>query len=160
MTILPTTEKYLSQIPAMQSLMRFGYQCLPQKESERLRGGRRKVLLEEILIEQILKLNRFTYRGTEHQFSQSDAEEAVRKLKPSPIEQRGLVRTNQDIYDQLILGTIIEKTIDNDKKSYSVRYIDWNNPENNVYHATVEMSVEQTSSLSTRRLALFCHVKG
>lgn len=158
--ILPTTEKYLSQIPAMQALMRFGYQCLPQKEADRLRGGRHKVLLEKILIEQILKLNRFTYRGTEHQFSQSDAEEAVRKLKPSPIKQRGLVRTNQDIYDQLLLGTTIEKIIDNDKKSYSIKYIDWNNPENNVYHATVEMIVEQTSSLSTRRLDIVLFVNG
>ena len=111
MTTFATSEKYVSQIPAMQALMRFGYQCLPQRDAERMRGGRRKVLLEEILSEQILKLNHFTYRGVQHQFSSSDAEEAIRKLKPSPIEQRGLVRTNQDIYDRLLLLIMLTGTI-------------------------------------------------
>ncbi len=118
------------------------------------------MLLESVLAEQILKINKFTYRGTEHQFSAGDAEEAVRKLKPSPIEQRGLVRTNQDIYDQILLGTTIEKTIDGDRKSYSVRYIDWENPANNVYHATTEVSIERTGTNATRRCDIILFVNG
>jgi type I restriction enzyme R subunit len=159
-TTLNTTEKYLSQVPAILALMRMGYQCLPQQTAEKMRGGLRKVLLENILAEQILKLNKFTYHGAEYQFSSGDAEEAVRKLKPSPIEQRGLVRTNQDIYDQLLLGTTIEKTIDGDRKSYSVKYIDWNNPANNVYHATAEVSVERTGTNATRRCDIVLFVNG
>ena len=160
MTTFNTTEKYVSQVPAMQALIGMGYTCLSQQEAEKMRGGLRRVLLEEILAEQILKLNKFIYRGAEYQFSAGDAEEAVRKLKPSPIEQRGLVRTNQDIYDQLLLGTTVEKTIDGDRKSYSVKYIDWNNPANNVYHATVEVSVERTGSNATRRCDIVLFVNG
>ncbi|MGE0190141.1 MAG: type I restriction endonuclease subunit R [Steroidobacteraceae bacterium] len=155
-----TSEKYLSQVPAMLALIGMGYRCLSQEEAEKMRGGLRRVLLESVLAEQILKLNKFTYRGTEHKFSTGDAEEAVRKLKPSPIEQRGLVRTNQDIYDQLLLGTTIEKTIDGDRKSYSIRYIDWDNPANNVYHATVEASVERTGANTTRRCDIILFVNG
>lgn len=160
MTTFNTTEKYVSQVPSMQALIRMGYTCLSQRDAEKMRGGLRRVLLEEVLAEQILKLNKFTYRGTEYQFSSGDAEEAIRKLKPSPIEQRGLVRTNQDIYDQLLLGTTIEKTIDGDRKSYSLKYIDWNNPANNVYHATVEVSVERAGSNATRRCDIVLFVNG
>jgi type I restriction enzyme R subunit len=158
--IFNTTEKYLSQIPAMLAFMRMGYICLSQKDAEKMRGGLRRVLLEEVLTEQILKINTFIYRGAEYRFGTGDAEEAIRKLKPSPIEQRGLVRTNQDIYDQLLLGTTIEKTIDGDRKSYSVKYVDWNNPANNVYHATAEVSVERTGSNSTRRCDIVLFVNG
>lgn len=161
MTInLNTTEKYVSQVPAMLGLIGMGYKCLSQAEAEKLRGGLRKVLLESVLAEQILKINNFTYRGQIHDFSAGDAEEAVRKLKPSPIEQRGLVRTNQDIYDQILLGTTIEKTIDGDRKSYSMRYIDWDNPANNVYHATTEVAIERTGSNATRRCDIILYVNG
>lgn len=160
MTTFHTTEKYVSQVPAMQALIAFGYTPLSQAETEKKRGKLHRVLLEDVLAEQILRINRFTYRGEEHSFSAGDAEEAIRRLKPSPIEQRGLVRTNQDIYDSLILGTTIEKTIDGDRKSYSLRYIDWNTPENNAYHATVEVSVERTGSALTRRCDIVLFVNG
>lgn len=159
-TTFKTTEKHVSQVPAMLTLMRMGYQCLSQKEAEKKRVSLRCVLLEDILAEQILKLNKFVYHGAEHQFSSGDAEEAIRKLKPPPIKQRGLERTNQDIYDQLLLGTTIEKTIDGDRKSYSVKYIDWNNPNHNVYHATVEVSVERTGNNATRRCDIVLFVNG
>ena len=164
-----TTEKYVSQVPAMMALMQIGYQCLPQKDAGKMRGGQRHVLLEDVIAAQILKLNRFTYRGEEHNFSAGDAEEAVRKLKPSPLEVRSLLRTNQDIFDQLILGTTIEKTIEGDRKSYSVRYIDWNNPANNVYHAAAEVSIERimpgasierTRNHLTRRCDIVLFVNG
>ena len=59
---------------------------------------------------------------------------------------KGLRGTNQDIYDTLVLGTTITKTIDGDSKSYSFRYVDWEQPENNVFHVTAEFSVERTAS--------------
>ncbi|HFR4142339.1 TPA: type I restriction endonuclease subunit R [Bacillus cereus] len=155
-----TTEKYVSQVPAMQALIKYGYECLPQSITKSIRGRQGRVLLEDILTERILEINSFTYKGNEYEFNNGDAEEAIRKLKPSPVEQRGLLRTNQDIYDLLILGTTIEKTIDGDKKSYSLRYIDWDNPSNNVYHATVEMSVNRVGSKKVRRCDIILFVNG
>jgi type I restriction enzyme R subunit len=160
MTTFQTNEKHVSQIPAITALMQFGYQYLSQAEALKMRGSLRWVLLEEVLIQQILKLNKFIYRGVEYQFSAGDAEEAVRKLKPPTMEHRALVRTNQGIYDHLLLGTTIEKTIDDDRKSYSVKYIDWDNPSNNVYHVTAEFAVERTESNSTRRCDIVLFVNG
>ena len=37
---------------------------------------------------------------------------ALRRLKPTPDKLKGLRGTNQDIYDQLVLGTTITKTLE------------------------------------------------
>src|SRR5215813_7217174 len=129
-------EKYQSQIPAIQTLIGLGFKPLSQSQAARLRGKPRNVVLDDVLVEQLLKINRFTYRGKEYPFDLEDAHEALRRLKPTPDKLKGLRGTNQDIYDQLVLGTTITKAIEGDSKSYSLRYIDWENSAKNVYHVT------------------------
>lgn len=153
-------EKYQSQIPALQTLIALGFKPLSQSQADKLRGKPRNIVLDDILVEQMLKLNAFTYRGKEYPFDLEDAYEALRRLKPTPDKLKGLRGTNQDIYDQLVLGTTITKAIEGDSKSYSFRYVDWENPENNVYHVTAEMSVERTGSTQTRRCDIVCFVNG
>ena len=155
------TEKYQSQIPALQLLVALGFTPLSQAEALALRGGRlRNVVLDEVLADQLLKLNRFTHRGRDYSFDLEDAHEAIRRLKPTPDRLKGLRGTNQDIYDTLVLGTTIVKTIDGDSKSYSFRYVDWDNPDNNAYHVTAEMAVERTGSTQTRRCDIVAFVNG
>ena len=155
------TEKYQSQIPALQLLVALGFKPLSQAEALALRGGRlRNVVLDEVLADQLLKLNRFTHRGRDYAFDLEDAHEAIRRLKPTPDRLKGLRGTNQDIYDTLVLGTTIVKTIDGDSKSYSFRYVDWDNPDNNAYHVTAEMAVERTGSTQTRRCDIVAFVNG
>ena len=153
-------EKYQSQIPAIQTLIALGFTPLSQSEVDKLRGKSRNVVLDDVLVEQMLKINRFNHRGKEYPFDLEDAHEALRRLKPTPDKLKGLRGTNQDIYDQLVLGTTITKAIEGDSKSYSFRYIDWENPENNVYHVTAEMVVERTASTQTRRCDIVCFVNG
>ncbi|WP_140987200.1 type I restriction endonuclease subunit R [Asticcacaulis tiandongensis] len=154
-------EKFQSQIPALQLLVALGFKPLSQVDADRLRGGRqRNVTLDDVLIEQLLKINRLTYRGRDYPFNLEDAHEALRRLKPTPDRLKGLRGTNQDIYDTLILGTTITKTIDGDSKSYSFRYIDWQKPENNVYHVTAEVAFERTASTLTKRCDIVCYVNG
>ena len=153
-------EKYQSQIPALQTLVALGFQPLSQADAERSRGRLRNVLLDDIVVEQLLKINRFTHRGKDYAFDLQDAHEALRRLKPTPDKIKGLKATNQEVYDQLVLGTTITKTIDGDSKSYSFRYIDWENPASNVFHVTAEMSVERTGSTNTKRCDIVCFVNG
>ncbi len=155
------TEKYQSQIPALQLLVALGFKPLSQAEALALRDGRlRNVILDEVLVEQLLKLNRFSHRGRDYAFDLEDAHEAIQRLKPTPDRLKGLRGTNQDIYDTLVLGTTIVKTIDGDSKSYSFRYVDWDNPDNNTYHVTAEMAVERTGSIQTRRCDIVAFVNG
>ncbi|WP_256327065.1 type I restriction endonuclease subunit R [Roseicitreum antarcticum] len=154
-------EKHQSQIPALQLLVALGFTPLSQVDAVRMRGGRlRNVVLDDVLADQVQKINRFTHRGRDYSFDLEDAHEAIRRLKPTPDRQKGLRGTNQDIYDTLVLGTTITKTIQGDSKSYSFRYIDWETPSNNVYHVTAEVSVERTASTQTKRCDIVAYVNG
>ncbi len=159
--IFDAAEKAQSQIPAMQMLVALGYKPLSQAELLRLRGGRlRSVVLDDVLVDQVLRINRYTYRGREYSFDLEDAHEAMRRLKPTPDRIKGLVATNEDVYDALLLGTTITKTIDGDSKSYSFRYVDWENPRNNQFHVAAEVSIERTGSTQTKRCDIVYFVNG
>ncbi|WP_230281594.1 type I restriction endonuclease subunit R [Croceicoccus sp. Ery15] len=154
-------EKQQSQIPALQMLVALGFKPLSQAETVALRGGRlRNVVLDDVLAESVMRINRFTHRGKEYAFDLEDAHEAMRRLKPTPDRMKGLRGTNQDIYDSLVLGTTITKTIDGDSKSYSFRFIDWENPDNNTYHVSAEFAVERTGSTKTKRCDVVAFVNG
>lgn len=153
-------EKYQSQIPAIQALVALGYKPLAQADADLRRGRLRNALLDDVLVEQMLKINKFNHRGKEYAFDLQDADEALRRLKPTPDKIKGLRGTNQDVYDLLVLGTTIAKTIEGDSKSYSFKYVDWENPSNNVFHVTAEMAVERSSSTQTRRCDIVCFVNG
>ncbi len=142
-------------------LVALGFKPLSQAETVALRGGRlRNVVLDDVLAESVMRINRFTHRGKEYAFDLEDAHEAMRRLKPTPDRMKGLRGTNQDIYDSLVLGTTITKTIDGDSKSYSFRFIDWENPDNNTYHVSAEFAVERTGSTKTKRCDVVAFVNG
>ena len=60
----------------------------------------------------------------------------------------------------LTLGKAFEQSIDGDKKSYTMRYIDWEHPENNVFHVTEEFAVARTGSNDTYRPDIVLFVNG
>jgi len=56
----------------------------------------------------------------------------------------GLMTANQKISDQLLLGnSYSEELSDGVKKSFSLKYIDYENPQNNVFHVTEEFVVDR-----------------
>ncbi|NJM23033.1 MAG: type I restriction endonuclease subunit R [Richelia sp. SL_2_1] len=152
-------EEYLSQIPALQLLINLGYKYLPPKEVHKQRRGKlSNVLLEDILNSQLQQLNRISFKGQEYLFSEANIQEAILRLKN--IRYDGLLKTNEAIYDYLTLGTSLEQTIDGNSKSYSLRYIDWRNWKNNVFHVVAEFSVERTRSTETARPDIVLFVNG
>jgi type I restriction enzyme R subunit len=155
-------EDHISQIPALQLLQNLGWRYLTPGEAVALRGGKRgNVLLEAVLVEQLRKLNRIRFKGEEHEFSEANIQTAVQALKD--VRYDGLVRTNEKIYDLLVLGKSLPQTIHGDAKSFPLHYIDWN-PEtwltHNVFHVTEEFEVERTASHETRRPDIVLFVNG
>ena len=135
-------EELISQIPALQLLMAMGYRYLTPDEALAHRGGKlSNVILDDILEERPQILNWIEYKGNRHAFSSSNIKQAIETLKGEMYD--GLVSTNERLYELLTLGVSLRQTIDGDTKSYSLRYIDWQHPENNVYHVTDEFSVEK-----------------
>jgi type I site-specific restriction-modification system R (restriction) subunit len=45
-------------------------------------------------------------------------------------------------------------------KSYTLRYVDWEHPENNVFHVTDEFTLERSASTQTRRPDVVVFVNG
>lgn len=134
-------EDHISQIPALQLLMKMGYKYVSPDEALQMRGERTgTVLLEPILREQLQKINSIEYKGKTFEFSDANISLAISELRDLPV-QDGYISANEAFYDLITLGRSFEQNILNDKKSFSFNYIDWKNPENNSYHVTEEFSV-------------------
>jgi type I restriction enzyme, R subunit len=155
-------EDHISQIPALQLLQNLGWEYLTPGETVTLRGGKLSgVILDGVLIPQLRKLNKIRFKGGEFEFSEANIQSAVQAIKDVLFD--GLVRTNEKVYDLLVLGKSLSQTIDGDTKSFPLFFIDWN-PEtfltNNVFHVTEEFEVERTASHETRRPDLVLFVNG
>ena len=130
-----------SQKPAIELLQSMGYTYISPEDSEKQRGSKYHVLLKDILRGQLRKLNRYAYAGAENEFSAANIERAMEELDEPLID--GLVRTSEKIYDALLLGKSYPETVGGGKSlSFNMKYIDWEHPENNLYHVTEEFAVE------------------
>ena len=159
MPTFSTNEKDISQGPALQLLIRLGYHYLSPDHALAMRGGKRSnVLLEDVLYEQLKRLNRIHHKGRTHHFSEANIQEAIRKLKH--VQYDGLQKTNEAVYDLLTLGTTLAQAVEGDLRSFPLNYIDWERQDNNVFHVVPEYSVERTNSAETARPDIVLFVNG
>jgi type I restriction enzyme R subunit len=135
------TEYSDSQKPALQFLQKMNWQYLSPTEVMNAREGMySNVVLDKILAEQLSKINSFDYKGERYPFSTGSIQGAINALKNVPNE--GLVQTNERVYDLLTLGKSFNETVQGDRKAYTIKYIDWEIPENNSFHVCEEFEVE------------------
>ena len=152
-------EKYLSQIPALQELINMGYTLLTPSQALKERAGHlNNVLLENILRQQLKKINKIQYKSKEYLFSEENIQSAIQKIKN--IQYNGLLKTNQEVYDLITLGTSLKQTIEGNTKSFNLKYIDWKDVSNNVFHVVPEFSVEKKFSDETVRPDIVLFVNG
>lgn len=154
-------ENDISQRPAMELLQKLGYQYLSPEEALGLRDDKTSnVLLEDILRQQLRNLNSIRIGShSEARFSEQNIENGVAAMRNVPMEG-GYLNGNEAVYNMLTLGKAFEQSIDGDKKSYTMRYIDWQHPENNVFHVTEEFAVTRTGSNDTYRPDIVLFVNG
>jgi type I restriction enzyme R subunit len=154
-------ENDISQRPALEFLQKLGYHYLSQEEALEQRGGKTSnVLLEDVLRQQLHKLNSIRIGShSEARFSEQNIENGVVALRNVPMDG-GYLNANEFIYNMLTLGKAFEQSIDGDKKSYTMRYIDWEHPENNVFHVTEEFAVTRAGSNDTYRPDIVLFVNG
>ena len=143
-----------SQKPAINLLRKLGWQYIAPEETISQRNGLlSNVILEDILAERLSAINSFEYKGKEFPFSNSNIQSAINFLKNIPEES--LVKTNENIHDLLTLGKSFNETIQGDRKAYTLKYIDWENSDNNVYHITDEFVVEGVKDKKRPDIVLF-----
>lgn len=152
-------EENASQRPAIELLCKVGYTYLSPEECLRQRGSLQEVLLKDILRKQLHALNQFIYGSVAYKFTAENIEKAVKDLD-EPLTD-GLIRTSEKIYDALMLGkSYLETLIDGTAKSFNLKYIDWEHPENNVFHVTEEFSCDSWDRQKNARPDIVLFVNG
>lgn len=148
-----------SQRPALALLDAMGYTYISPADCDRQRGSRYHVLLRDILRGQLRRLKRYVYAGAENEFSAANIERAMEDLN-EPLTD-GLVRTSEKIYDALLLGKSYPETVGDGKMlSFNLRYIDWDNPQNNEFHVTEEFAVDSQDRQHNARPDIVLFING
>lgn len=154
-------EDHISQIPALQMLIKLGYKYLSPTEALQYRGDKTSgVILEDILRKQLKEINSIqTSSSKTNPFSDSNIEAGILALKTVPFNEWYITATEY-VYNLLTLWKTLEQSIDGDKKSFNLQYIDWVYPEKNVFHVTEEFSVMKTWSKEHYRPDIVLFVNG
>ena len=152
-------EDNISKYPAIELLCKLGFEYISPEDCLAQRGTLYDVLLKDILRKQLNVINQFEFGGITYKFTADNVEKAIKDLD-EPLTD-GLVRTSEKIYDSLMLGkSYLEKLADGTSKSFNLKYIDWEHPENNVYHVTEEFSCDSWDKQKNARLDIVLFVNG
>ena len=152
-------EDNISKYPAIELLCKLGYTYISPDECMRERGTLYNVLLKDILRRQLHKINQFQFGGITYKFTSDNIEKAVSDLD-EPLTD-GLIKTSEKIYDALMLGkSYLEKLADGTSKSFNLKYIDWEHPENNVFHVTEEYSCDSWDRQKNARPDIVLFING
>lgn len=152
-------EDNISKYPAIELLCKLGFEYISPEECARQRGALYDVLLKDILRKQLHNINQFEFGGITYKFTADNVEKAIKDLD-EPLTD-GLICTSEKIYDSLMLGkSYIEKLADGNSKSFNLKYIDWEHPENNVYHVTEEFSCDSWDKQKNARPDIVLFVNG
>lgn len=152
-------ERNASQNPALSVLQSLGYHYLSPTDCLKQRGSAYQVLLKDVLRSQLRKLNRYCYGGAECEFSLATIERAMEDLDSPLVE--GLIHTSEKIYDALVLGRSYPELVGEGKPlSFNLNYIDWQHPENNVFHVTEEFFVESADQQHNARPDIVLFING
>ncbi len=128
-------------------LIKLGYNYLTPNEALEARGGKTSnVILEKVLRKQLKAINTINVSSAKTtSFSDNNIETGIQAIKEIPLVD-GYIAASEYAYNLLTLGKALEQSIDGDKKSFTLQYIDWKRPENNVFHVTEEYTVMRSGS--------------
>ena len=157
----PENKIQQNSINLLQSL---GYKFISREENLKLRGGKSsEVLFREILIQKLGEINGYEYKGKRYEFSQSNVLKAVDELAGVSLNE-GLMVANERITNLLLLGTSLEKNLeDGTRRSFSFKFIDFENLQNNDFYVTEEFEVSranQSEAQKHRRPDLVLFING
>ena len=134
-------EMNTSQRPAIEVLQKLGYKYISEEGNKNLRNNiLTDVIFKDILAKKLNEINSYEYKGEKYKFSASTIGQAIKDLNEDLVT--GLISTNEKIYDLLTLGkSYQENMVDGTKRSFDIKYIDFEHPENNDFYVTEEFSV-------------------
>ncbi|EMD0829378.1 type I restriction endonuclease subunit R [Morganella morganii] len=158
MNILNFKEEFSSKIPALTLLTNLGYQFIPPSDCLAMRGRLSSVILPNVL-RSVLKHKTHTFMGKDYPLSDSAIDKIIQELA-TPAMNAGLKAANEKLYDALTYGISVTEFIEGKKANPTIQIIDWETPENNQFHFTEEMEIENTHGTGKRIPDVVCFVNG
>lgn len=148
----PDTSENKIQRNSINLLQSLGYKFISREENLKLRGGKTsEVLFREILTQKLGEINGYEYKGKRYKFSQSNVLKAVDELAGVSLNE-GLMVANERITNLLLLGTSLEENLeDGTKRSFSFKFIDFENLQNNDFYVTEEFEVSRVSQSDAQK---------
>ena len=148
----PDTSENKIQQNSINLLQSLGYKFISREENLKLRGGKTsEVLFREILTQKLGEINGYEYKGKRYKFSQSSVLKAVDELAGVSLNE-GLMVANERITNLLLLGTSLEENLeDGTRRSFSFKFIDFENLQNNDFYVTEEFEVSRVSQSDAQK---------
>ncbi|MBB1268475.1 type I restriction endonuclease subunit R [Shewanella sp. SR44-3] len=151
-------EEFSSKIPALTVLTNLGYEFIPPSKCLMKRCNRTVVILPDVLRD-VLKHKTYSFMGKTHKLSDSAIDKIVHELA-NPAMNEGLKAANEKLYNALTYGIGVTEFIDGKKANPTIQVIDWQTPDNNQFHFTEEMEVENAHGTGKRIPDIVCFVNG
>ncbi|WP_391087825.1 HsdR family type I site-specific deoxyribonuclease [Vibrio sp. NH-UV-68] len=151
-------EEQSAKIPALTLLTNLGYQFIPPRECVMKRGNLSTVILPDVLRD-VLKHKTFSFMGKDRQLSEAAMDKIVHELA-NPAMNEGLKAANEKLYNALTYGISVTEFVEGKKANPTIDIIDWQNPENNQFHFTEELEVENAHGTCKRIPDIVCYVNG
>ena len=169
-TVANFKEEFSSKIPALTLLTNLGYQFIPPSECEALRGNTslttksaadkkstHQVMLMPIMREFLTKQT-FPFAGKQHKLTDAAIDKVMHELNPAM--NLGLKAANEKLYNAMMYGVSVTEFIDGKKASPTIQLIDWHTIENNQFHVTEELMVQNAEGTGNRIPDIVCFVNG
>ena len=141
---------------------KMGYKYLSREEAFEERGNNKgNVLLKNILANKMNEFNYFVYDDKKYKFSEENIKQAIKDLDVSLIN--GYLSANEKITEKLLKGEGYKENVGNKRESFNIRYIDFDNIENNAFHITEEFEVKRQNTEEkekTKRPDLIVFING
>ncbi|EHH2512547.1 TPA: type I restriction endonuclease subunit R [Vibrio parahaemolyticus] len=151
-------EEQSAKIPALTLLTNLGYQFIPPSECVAKRGNLSTVILPDVLRD-VLKHKTFSFMGKDRHLSEAAMDKIVHELA-NPAMNEGLKAANEKLYNALTYGISVTEFVEGKKANPTIDIIDWQNPENNQFHFTEELEVENAHGTGKRIPDIVCFVNG
>lgn len=162
-------EEFSAKLPALTLLSNLGYTYIPPIECEALRGNASpggqsyqdkstgQVVLLPVM-RAFLAKQTFPFAGQQHALSEAAIDKIMHELNPAMNE--GLKGANEKLYNALLYGVSVIEFVDGKKASPTIQLIDWHTLENNQFHVTEEMVVQNSEGTGKRIPDIVCFVNG
>ncbi|MCF2918274.1 HsdR family type I site-specific deoxyribonuclease [Pseudoalteromonas sp. Cn5-37] len=158
-------EEFSAKIPALSLLTNLGYNFIQPSECEALRGNalasEKKSTHQVILLplmRAFLAKQTFSFAGKQHTLSEAAIDKVLHELNPAM--NLGLKAANEKIYNALMYGVSVTEFIDGKKASPTIKLIDWHNIDNNQFHFTEELVVQNAEGTGNRIPDIVCFLNG